>query len=460
MAMSGKTLKAILLAGTIVFGGIMLFAAPPHLAQATDGGPSVAKTSNVNSDHEPETGTIDEAGQKVGEKIEQFETKASNQLGDWIGGKVYADISWIKLLFSMLLIVIVVTIERAARFLIQRRINSLQPIEGKISWSRLLLRAMAYPISLVIWIYGIYGALSPLFPHFQSADGNNLVYLIFQKALELGGITALFLFIYQFINVVDVRLSQWAKATESTIDDILVPLVGKTLRVFVVILAGVIIIQNLTSVEIGPLLASLGIGGLAVALAAKDSIANFFGTLTILFDKPFQVGERIIIDNYDGEVEHVGFRSTRIRLLTGHLVTIPNEKVVNSGLENIGKRPHVRWSTNIGITYNTPPEKIEKAVEIIREILADHEGIHPDFPPRVYFNGFNDWSLNIMILVRYHPPNYWDLQAWIERTCLEITRRFSAESIEFAFPTRTLHLHTEAKRSLKVDLPDKGNQET
>ena len=106
-----------------------------------------------------------------------------------------------------------------------------------------------------------------------------------------------------------------------------------------------------------------------------------------------------MIENYDGVVENVGFRSTRIRLLTGHLVTIPNEKVVSSGLENIGRRPNIRWLTNIGITYDTPPEKIERAVEIIRDILADHEGEHPDFPPRVYFNGFNDWSLIMVGMV-------------------------------------------------------------
>jgi MscS family membrane protein len=248
---------------------------------------------------------------------------------------------------------------------------------------------------------------------------------------------------------------QWAQSTESTIDDILVPLISKTLRIFIILLAGIVIIQNLTGVEIGPLLASLGIGGLAVALAAKDSIANFFGTLTILFDKPFQVGERIVIDDYDGVVEHVGFRSTRIRLLSGHLVTIPNEKVVNSGLENIAKRPNIRWLTNIGITYNTPPDKIEEAVETLREILADHEGLHPDLPPRVHFNGFNDWSLNITVVAWYHPPDYWAFQAWVQRTCLEITRRFSAAGIDFAFPTRTLHLAAEAKQHLKVEVLDK-----
>jgi MscS family membrane protein len=213
-----------------------------------------------------------------------------------------------------------------------------------------------------------------------------------------------------------------------------------------------IIIQNMTGLKIGPLLASLGIGGLAVALAAKDSIANFFGTLTILFDKPFQVGQRITIDQYDGTVENVGFRSTRIRTLTGHLVTIPNEKLVNSSLENIGERPYIRWLTNIGITYDTPPDKVEKAVQIIREILENHEGMKEDFPPRVFFNGFNDWSLNIMVVVWYHPPDYWDYQAWQQKTCLEIMRRFEAEEIDFAFPSRTIYVANDDKRQLKLKM--------
>ena len=407
---------------------------------------------------QPEIGKIDQAGNKVGEKIEAFGARASDRLGGWIDSKVYADISWLKLLFCLLLVFVVVTVERVVRLLIQRKIDTIPSVDGQISWVRLILKAVVRPLSLFVWVYGIYGALSPLYSHFQGADGSNLVHLVFQKTASVGGILAFFWFVYQFVHVMDARLSQWADTTESTIDDILVPLFGKTLRIFIILLAGIIVLQNITGIEIGPLLASLGIGGLAVALAAKDSIANFFGTLTILFDKPFQVGERIVIDSYDGVVEDVGFRSTRIRLLTGALVTIPNEKVVNSGLENIGKRPNIRWLTNIGITYDTPPEKIEKAVAIIRGIIADHEGMHPDFPPRVYFNGFNDWSLNIMVLIWYHPPNYWDFQEWVQRTCLEITRRFAAEGIDFAFPTRTLHLANDAKRQLKVELLERGDK--
>ena len=442
---------------------IALFFCRPVMVQAQNDGESdgavVEDPETVEArDLKPEIGRIDEAGSKVGEKIEQFGAKASDRLGGWIDSKVFLDISWLKLLFCLLLVFVVVSVERLVRLLIQRKIETIPSVDGQISWARLILKAVMRPLSLLIWAYGIYGALSPLYSHFQGADGSNPVHLVCQKTATLGGILAFFWFVYQFVHVMDARLSQWADSTESTIDDILVPLFGKTLRIFIVILAGIIVIQNLTGVQIGPLLASLGIGGLAVALAAKDSIANFFGTLTILFDKPFQVGERIVIDSYDGVVEDVGFRSTRIRLLTGALVTIPNEKLVNSGLENIGRRPNIRWLNNIGITYDTPPEKIEKAVAIIREILVDHEGMHPDFPPRVYFNGFNDWSLNILVLAWYHPPEYWDFQEWVQRTCLEITRRFTAAGIDFAFPTRTLHLAGDAKRQLTVNLLDNGEK--
>ena len=208
------------------------------------------------------------------------------------------------------------------------------------------------------------------------------------------------------------------------------------------------------------MLASLGIGGLAVALAAKDSIANFFGTLTILFDKPFQVGDRIKINNFDGSVENVGFRSTRIRLLNGHLVSIPNEKVVNSEVENIDRRPNIRWLTQIGITYDTPPDKVQEAVDILQRILQDHEGMAPDLPPRVHFNGFNDWSLNITVVIWYHPPEWWDFQAWLQGTCLEILQQFDSAEIDFAFPSQTLYLANEDKRQLKLQMIQGNSIET
>jgi len=113
--------------------------------------------------------------------------------------------------------------------------------------------------------------------------------------------------------MVDMQLRRWANERKNSIDDMLVPLVGKIFRIFAIVVVGIMTVQNLTGIEIGPLIASLGIGGLAVAMAGKDSIANFLGSLTIVLDKPLQAGERIAIDKHEGFVEDSGFRSTRIR---------------------------------------------------------------------------------------------------------------------------------------------------
>jgi MscS family membrane protein len=398
---------------------------------------------------------IGKVGEAVGRRVDKMSGRASSYFGDWINTRVFAGITLLKLLFCLIILFCVVALERTLRWVLSRKAGIGKEQEPSGTWQQLLLRSASKPLSLFIWVVGLYIAISPLFIHLQAADGSNFLKTAAGAAVDLFGIIAVFWFLYRLVALFDAFLLDWARQTESSIDDMLMPLIGKTLRIFILVIGGIIIIQNATGIKMGPLLASLGIGGLAVALAAKDSIANFFGTITILFDKPFQIGERIVIDKYDGIVERVGFRSTRIRLLTGHLVSIPNEKIVNTGLENIGKRPYIRWLTNIGITYGTPPEKAERAVEIIREILDNHEGVHPDFPPRVYFNGFNEWSLNILVIAWYHPPNYWDYQAWLQRTCTSIMQRFLAEGIEFAFPSRTVYMANDSKRQLKVDSPGK-----
>jgi MscS family membrane protein len=429
---------------------------PIHHAHAAADDSDGKKATSESQPAEPmrpvNTETIDQAGQKVSDVIETLERKSSQHLGAWVNQKVVSGISWLKLLFCLVLLMVIVMAERILRAVVSHKIKTIPYKEGVISWTRLLLQALSKPLTLFIWVYGTYAALSPLYGHFRTAAGTNLALEVAKRSADIGGTVALFLFFYKLVVLLDVRLMKWASSTESTLDDMLAPLVGKTLRVFIIIIGLMMVLQNLTGVQIGPLIASLGIGGLAVALAAKDSIANFFGTLTILFDKPFQVGERIVIDGYDGVVESVGFRSTRIRLLTGHLVTIPNEKLVNSTVENIGRRPNIRWLTQIGVTYDTPPEKVTQAVEILRSLLDNHEGMHPDLPPRVHFNGFNDWSLNITVLAWYHPPDWWAYQAWLQGVCLEILRSFNEAGLDFAFPSRTLYLANEDKRQLKLRL--------
>jgi len=179
--------------------------------------------------------------------------------------------------------------------------------------------------------------------------------------------------------------------------------------------------------KVSTLLAGLGVGGLAVALAAQDTLKNLLGSVMILLDKPYKVGQRVLVKGHDGVVEEIGLR-------------------------NIGQRPHIRRRTNIGITYDTPPEKIEKAVDIILKILDNHEGMDPGFPPRAYFNEFDPYSLNIYVSYWYHPADYWDYMKFSQGVNLQIAREFQKEGIKFAFPTTTTYLSQDDGQPLVVNL--------
>jgi MscS family membrane protein len=251
---------------------------------------------------------------------------------------------------------------------------------------------------------------------------------------------------------------------------------------FVAMTAIVIYGLSRVGVSLIPLLTGVGVGGLAVALAARPTIANIIGSFMIFVDKPYRVGQRVKVMGQDGTVEAIGLRSTRIRLLSGHLTAIPNERMAAVEIENIARRPYIKRTLNITITYDTPPAKITRALEILREILAvpnasdpepldsPGEGVgpnttagdaaqpshpneainQPDFPPRVSFNDLNADSLNLLVLYWYHPPEYWDYLDHATWVNLQIMERFNAEGIDFAFPTQTLHLARDDKRPLPV----------
>ena len=170
--------------------------------------------------------------------------------------------------------------------------------------------------------------------------------------------------------------------------------------------------------------------------------------MMIILDKPYRIGERVSTKNYDGIVEEIGLRSTKIRLLNGHLASIPNEEMARSDIENIGRRPFIRRLINLRIPINTPVDKSKRAVEIVREILKDHEGMEPDFPPRVYLHEFDSDALLLRVCYWYHPPEYWEYMAFSERVNLEIKERFGAEEIEFALPTTVTELRGDSAADL------------
>lgn len=190
---------------------------------------------------------------------------------------------------------------------------------------------------------------------------------------------------------------------------------------------------------VGTLLASAGIGGLAIALGAQDTLKDLFGTLSLMADKPFRVGERIITSKYDGVVEDIGLRSTRLRLLNGHLVTLPNDQLARSDVENVGQRPYIRKSAEIHLPLDTPRVALETALAIIRDAIEEHEGMDPDLPPRAFFTDYLPNAFKIQVSYWYHPPNYWDFLAMSEKVNLTIFRAFEEQGIQFSLPMRVAH---------------------
>ena len=222
----------------------------------------------------------------------------------------------------------------------------------------------------------------------------------------------------------------------------LTPMVTTSLRGTIVVLVLVQIATILSDKPATSIIAGLGVGGLAVGLAAQDTIKNFFGSMMIFGDRPFEMGDEIAVDALGGNVELVGFRSTRFRTGEGHLVTIPNGELANKTIVNISRRPSLLRKVNLALSYDLPPAKIEAALSIVREILTDHEGQKPDKPARVFVNDFTPTAVNLLIQYWYHPPDWWKFVAFNERVNLEILRRFAAAEITFAVPAQKLEVTT------------------
>ncbi len=294
-------------------------------------------------------------------------------------------------------------------------------------------------------LLGIWGGIRLGVCWIELGEPGGLAQTIVFSALEVLLTISIALFAYYLVEVPSSWLHSQTAKTESKFDDMLVPVVRKSLRVTVVLFALVSIAQSLSDKPVSALLAGLGLGGLAFALAAQDTIKNLFGSLVIFTDKPFGLGDRINYDGHDGVIEEVGLRSTRLRRLDGHQVTIPNGELANKSIHNIAKRPFIRRIFTLGVTYDTTPEKVSRAKEILEDVLKDHEGMDPkgEMLPRVYFSDFSSSSLDFKCMYWYHPAAYWDYMKFSEWVNLEILRRFNEEGIEFAFPTQTIHLAKE-----------------
>ncbi|MGC9455084.1 MAG: mechanosensitive ion channel family protein [Phycisphaerae bacterium] len=341
---------------------------------------------------------------------------------------------------------------RIISFVLQAQVRRLRD-KARLPLLAITINAADAPIRITLLAGALYAAGN--FLNFQSShfEDSQTLRVFYNQVCTTIAVIAVGWFIYRLVDVVEHFLQKWASRTETALDNQLVPLIRKTLRVFVVVVVGLFIAQNVFNWNIGALLAGLGVGGLAVALAAQSALSNLFGSITIFTDRPFVVGNWVKMQGYEGIVEEVGFRSTRIRTFDGYLVTIPNAVVASGPIENVARRPHIRRILNVTVTYDTPPEKLRRGIEIINEMLeARKEQLDPERPSRVFFNDYNAASLNILVVYWFTPPDWWQSVAFAHDFNMELLERFNAEGIEFAFPTQTLYLKQDSEFSGQLQL--------
>ena len=261
---------------------------------------------------------------------------------------------------------------------------------------------------------------------------------VVNQVASLFGAGALVVLGFRGVDVLTDVLERRAEQTASRFDDQLVPLVSSALKGVVVLIGAVFVMGNL-GVNVTSLLAGLGLGGLAVALAAQDTIRNLLGGVTIFADRPFQVGDWVVMNDIEGTVEHVGFRSSRVRTFYNSVVTVPNARIVDTHVDNMGLRQWRRYKTTLGLGYNSTPDQVQAFVEGVRALIRSNPGMRKDFYI-VEFHGFSAVTLDVLVYC------FIDAKDWNEelRTRhvlnLDIMRLAQDLGVEFAFPTQTLHV--------------------
>jgi len=305
----------------------------------------------------------------------------------------------------------------------------------------LVAHAAAPPVGWLLLLLGLYGAFGVMtLPREPNVHGFVFGFL---KILLTADILW---FLFRLVDIGDAYLTKLAGRTDSTLDDQLVPVIRKALKVTIALIGFVWAVQ-LLGYSVSSLLAGLGIGGLAVALALQDTLANFFGSVFIFLDRPFVVGDWVKVGDTEGFVEEVGFRSTRIRTLPTTLVSIPNKHVADSSIDNLSKMPKRRVLQTVGVTYETTADQMVDAVAAIRDIVATDDGVHKETIV-VRFQEFGGSSLDILVLYFTNAIPLPDHLETKERVNLAIMRKLADMGLDIAFPTQTIYFEGDIARQM------------
>jgi MscS family membrane protein len=307
------------------------------------------------------------------------------------------------------------------------------------------------PFRLVILLLTLYIALAQLNvpPSWEwSQERRDFFSRAFNKIYAAGFSFGIAWIVLRFIDFIFLVLYDRALKTEDKSDDQIVLFMKDLVKILFTILAIFFVLGSIFNFNITSLIAGLGIGGLAVALAAQDTLSNLLGSFIIFLDKPFKAGDQVSFDNITGTVEKVGFRSTQIRTSEKSLLTVPNKKIIEGPLNNITLSAYRRVSFTIGLTYGTPSSLIKKIIGEISEILLENPQTGDDFT--VIFSDFSASSLDISIEYLVMTNQGKQLMRVKQEVNFQIMEIVEKNNCAFAFPTQTIYLHQEQKKNIGV----------
>ncbi len=271
--------------------------------------------------------------------------------------------------------------------------------------------------------------------------------MILQKGFLLLIIAVIIQLFLRTTDYLELKLKKKAEKSKSKLDDQLIPFAIDSIKIIIIIIGLFTILSNIFNINITAIAAGLGVGGIAIAMASKESLENLIGSFTIFLDRPFTVGDIVNIGHITGVVEKVGFRSTRIRTFDKSLVTVPNKKMVDAELDNLGLRPVRRAKFTIGLTYETSEEQIKKIVFDIQNLIDNHKNTNDE--GRVRFMAFGDSSLDIMILFYVDSSNWDDFINTRQDINYQIMSIIKKHNSDFAFPSRTIFMHNNSTNEKK-----------
>lgn len=360
----------------------------------------------------------------------QNQLEAFFNVYDYIPLSSQTMVTWLIRLGVALAIFLVLFLLRG--YITRKVIGLLLKLTGKTKseLGNYLVRAFERPLKLFMIALGVYLALIylPL-----SAEVNFWLSRAFRSMLVI----LVSLGLCNLVGNYSAVAMEMSNLVSFKIDKILIPFLSKILKFIIIVLAVSVILQE-WEYDINGFIAGLGLGGLAFALAAQQTLSNIFAGIVIITDKPFSIGDWILTPSVEGTVEDINFRSTKIRTFAQAVVTVPNATLANEPITNWSRMGKRRVTFHLGLTYSTPPEKLEKCLTEIREMLHNHSGIHPD-TILVNFDSFGDSSLDILLYFFTRTTDWGELLRIKEDVNLKIMSILEKEGVSVAFPRTAVY---------------------